>query len=551
MRHVWPLLRVTLIQTWRGNLERFSGTRSRTGLLLLPLLALAFIPLFVMITLMYVGLYRGLELFGQPELMLTLALTAGQLACLVFGVLYVLSVFYFSKDLKYLIPLPLRPSEIVVAKLTAVMLNEYITMAPLVLPALAVYGVLADVGPLYIPFALLIFLMLPVVPLVLAALFSLVLMRVTNLRRNRDLLRVFGALIGVALALLIQFSSRFQQNGVDPAEIQRLIQEQQPLVEGIARWVVTSVWGTQALQAGSPALGIPGFLLFTAAVSAALAALVLGAERLFFGGLLGGDESRASGRQVTRSALARQTARVRSPLAALLLREVRLLNRNPTFLLSAVVVPLLLPIIAIIPLAGADGPLQGIDIARWADRPWTPVAVLGTLFFLNAASVVPSSAISREGRWFWISRSLPVPPRLQIHAKQLHSLLFSLLNLAVVVGAMAWFGLATPRNLAVALVGGPLTGALTGYTGLLVDVMRPHLTWTDPQQAMKGNTNSLLAMLVNLGVTLATALVAVLLFHLARPAFLPGLLVVLALETWGLGRMVGALADLRYPQYEQ
>jgi len=84
-----------------------------------------------------------------------------------------------------------------------------------------------------------------------------------------------------------------------------------------------------------------------------------------------------------------------------------------------------------------------------------------------------------------------------------------------------------------------------------VDVMRPHLTWTDPQQAMKGNTNSLLAMLVNLGVTLATALVAVLLFHLARPAFLPGLLVVLALETWGLGRMVGALADLRYPQYEQ
>jgi len=410
MRHVWPLLRVTLIQTWRGNLERFSGTRSRTGLLLLPLLALAFIPLFVMITLMYVGLYRGLELFGQPELMLTLALTAGQLACLVFGVLYVLSVFYFSKDLKYLIPLPLRPSEIVVAKLTAVMLNEYITMAPLVLPALAVYGVLADVGPLYIPFALLIFLMLPVVPLVLAALFSLVLMRVTNLRRNRDLLRVFGALIGVALALLIQFSSRFQQNGVDPAEIQRLIQEQQPLVEGIARWVVTSVWGTQALQAGSPALGIPGFLLFTAAVSAALAALVLGAERLFFGGLLGGDESRASGRQVTRSALARQTARVRSPLAALLLREVRLLNRNPTFLLSAVVVPLLLPIIAIIPLAGADGPLQGIDIARWADRPWTPVAVLGTLFFLNAASVVPSSAISREGRWFWISRSLPVRP---------------------------------------------------------------------------------------------------------------------------------------------
>ena len=81
-------------------------------------------------------------------------------------------------------------------------------------------------------------------------------------------------------------------------------------------------------------------------------------------------------------------------------------------------------------------------------------------------------------------------------------------------------------------------------------MLRPSLRWTDPQQAMKGNINSLLAMLVNLGVTAVTALVAALLYWRLRPFFLPALLIVLALEVWGLAKTVGALADVRYTQYE-
>ena len=164
MRNVWPLLRVQLIHTWRSSLERMTGTRSRMGLLLLPLLVLAFVPLIVMFVGAFIALYWGLNQIGQAHYMLTVALTAGQLLCLVFGVLYVISVFYFGKDLRFLIPLPLRPGEIAMAKLMTILLGEYMTMAPLVLPALAVYGILADVGPLYVPFAVLIYLMLPVFP---------------------------------------------------------------------------------------------------------------------------------------------------------------------------------------------------------------------------------------------------------------------------------------------------------------------------------------------------------------------------------------------------
>lgn len=141
-------------------------------------------------------------------------------------------------------------------------------------------------------------------------------------------------------------------------------------------------------------------------------------------------------------------------------------------------------------------------------------------------------------------------PSVQIQAKLLHGLLFNLINLAIITGIMIWLELATPRNLVLVLVGGLLISLVTTYTGLLIDVMRPNLTWTDPQQAMKGNINGLFALLLNLVLAAVTGGAAGLLYWLAPPAFLPGLLAVLALEGWLLGRATQALAERRFMEYE-
>lgn len=549
--HIWPLMKVLLRTSLRTSFERMTGTKSRWGYLLLPLFALGFIPLLIMFAVGWGALYFRLDTMDQAHLTLTLALTAGQLVCLAFGILYVISAFYFSKDVKILVPLPLRPGEIVLAKFFGILLGEYLTMAPVVLPALVLYGVFADVGPLYIPFALVIYLLLPVAPLVLSTLFTIVLMRLTNLRRNRDLFRFFGALVGVGIAFGIQMFGRMQR-GVNSVEtIDALIAGQEPLINAMSSYVVTSVWATNALRAGAPGLGIPPLLLFVAVVGLALYVVVQVGEWLFFGGLLGGEEVYSSGRKLSPVELAKETGRVRSPLGALFLREIRLLNRTPSFLMAGLLPPLIMPLFMLLPLLGPGGPLdQGTDLSRFAGHPFVPMLILGAMLFLNTLSAVPSSAISREGRWFWVSQSIPVPARILVQAKLLHSLLFALLNLTVVTGVMFWLRLATPVNLLVVVVGGLLVSIITGYSGLLIDVLRPNLTWTDPQQAMKGNINSLFALLANLILGFVTGGGAALLYAFARPAFVPGVLGLLALQGWALGRATGALAERRFLEYE-
>jgi ABC-2 type transport system permease protein len=547
------ILRVHMLMAWRGLLDNLGGGRSRWALLLIPLMLVALLPLVVAFGGMYAALYFGARELGQGHVVLTMAFTAGQVASLLFGVVYVISAFYFSKDLTVLVPLPVRPREIVLAKFMAIMAGQYLTMAPLLLPALVVYGLLAKVGPLYVPYAVVLFLLLPAVPLVIASLFSMVLMRVTNLRRYRDLWRVVGGLFGILLAVGFQFIGRMGGTrfgrAADP--MQEFIQAQQGMIDSVGRYFPTSMWASNALQENASAHGIVPFLLFVSVALASLFLMLWVAERLFFGGLIGGDETKSSGTRLTDAELTRQTGQVRAPLWALVQREVRLMNRTPSFLMAAVVPLVLLPVLVLLPLI-QQGNLEAImpGLQRAAGTPLIPVLGIGAILLMNAMSNVAASAISREGKYFWISRALPVSPRIQLQAKLIHSLLFVLLHLVMVVGGLGFLGLLTPLSLLYLVAGALVVSVASGYGALLIDTLRPNLNWTDPQKAMKGNLNVLFSLIMTLlmGAVLA---VTTFLAGMVSPALMvPAILVVFTGMGLLLHHLVGDLAVRRYAEYE-
>lgn len=559
-RRLIPLLRIQWLIAWRGFLSRSRASRSpiNLGPLMVPLLALAFTPMVGMVTAVCWSFFLAADRMGQGELLITMVTGAAQIICLMFGVFYVISAFYFSKDLKLLVPLPIRPGEIILAKFLGIMAGEYLTIAPLVLPGLVVYGLGADVAWTYVPFALVIYLLLPVLPLVISSLFSLALMRVASFGRNRDFWRVAGALAGVALAVVFQYLGRFGGEGgpfvvgADQVEqAQQLLEQRGALVQSLGRYLPTSLWATEALRAGAPAWGVGGFLLFLAVALASLLLLLWAAEKLFLGGLEGGTAEGRS-RRLRAEELVRQAGAARSPLMALVLREVRLLNRTPSFLMTAILPVVLVPLFSLLPLIQEPGLRELIAAGREtaAAHPALPAAAMGAVGFLNAFSSLAATAVSREGRYFWISRSMPVPAHLQVRAKVVHCLLVSLLNLVVVLGLLQFFGLLRVTTLVYVVVGGLLVSATATYVSLVPDLLRPNLNWTDPQQAMKGNFNVLWSMLLVFLLMLLLTAAAVLLYFVEAALMLPGLLVLCGLLTAVLDRAVGRLADRLYLEYE-
>jgi len=475
---------------------------------MIPLIALAvvsIVPTMVLYVRLLSAAFDMLKSIGQEGALLTLAVLAGQLIILVFGLFYIISTFYFSRDLEYLVALPLKPSQIMLSKFAVVLTNEYLTMLPIVLPALIVYGLKKPGGPGFWIALLLIYLLLPVIPLAAAGLAVVGMMRLVNVGRKKDLLIVLGSLVIIAAALFLQFglSRAAGTSAPDAQQVIAMIASPDGLVQSIGRRFPPAIWATRLLHDGPlTGRGFSGFVLFAGLSILLFGSLMIGAQRLFFGGLVGlSERSGGSGR----GARARSMIKVssgRHPVKAIFLREVRLMNRTPIFLLNGVLGALMVPVIfALTPSSGKPGD-DALDIMRLitSAKPATGALAM-TLFIVLCATLsgVASSSISREGRKFWVSKVIPVDYRQQVLAKFLHSMAIAALGIVSATAVLVFrFHTDAGKWLPSLVLALPVTAFLT-CLNLAVDLARPLLDWISPQKAMKQNLNVLIAMLLDLG----------------------------------------------------
>ena len=110
-------------------------------------------------------IYEILLPLGQQQAVLAFGVLSGQMLVLLFGLYYVISAFYFSRDLEMLIPLPFKPVEVMASKFAVILVNEYLTIAVFVLPVVVYFGILSKAGLPYWVNGLLVYLLLPVIPL--------------------------------------------------------------------------------------------------------------------------------------------------------------------------------------------------------------------------------------------------------------------------------------------------------------------------------------------------------------------------------------------------
>lgn len=531
---------------------RFGIGRWRT-IAIAALLAAALIPLIVLFIQGINWLFVNLAAIGQESALIGLGVLAGQFIIFILGFFYVLSAFYFSNDLEILIPLPVRPNHVVIAKLAVVVINEYLTMMPVVLPILVGYAILARAPVDFWILLLPVYLLLPIIPLTLSALLAIGLMRVVNLSRRKDALIIVGTLLLLTIQLVI--NNRLARAGEDPQVILQLFAEKDGLIRIIGRGFPPSVWASRSLALGFTPTGLLQLLILAGTSALMFFGLVVLSERLFYQGAIGLNEIAAKRRALSRADMESAVAGGRHPLRAIFAREVKLMNRTPIFLLNGVLVVVIVPAVILIGAGSAGSGGSFISLLRkfTANHQMTGILVL-TAFGLVCGCLngTSSSAFSREGRHFWISKVIPVPWRVQIAAKLFHSYAISLIGIivALVVSAIAF---KAPANCllpagALALIG----SAALNIAGLRIDLARPLLKWTNPQVAIKQNFNVIIAFVIDLAFMAACGFGARFLLGagVSGAIVFLCLLIFAAAVSWIAWRDLLAFAQRKYPQIE-
>ncbi len=499
MRKIWVLLRVLL----RSGGTLTSKKKGRQWWFWL-LLGFAFLTLAVSVGFMALGFYEVTAQAGAQGMLVPLALGATSVIIFIFGVFYAISVMYHADDVQLLLALPVRPYQILGAKFLTLVIYEYIFESFILLPILVVYGIKSGAGVAYILYSVILFAILPVIALSMAAVLVMIVMRFTSFGKNKQAFKFVGGIIALVLAIGLNVGLQSAANSFTQEQLMALASDSSSLVGVVERIFPGIGFASQALQHSAALSGLWNLLLFVLCSAAAAGIFLLLGQLLYFKGLAGVSEAAGKRRALSAEELGKSTAGT-SAVRSYVVKELRMLTRSPIAFLNCVAMNFIWPVLVVVMMVSGGGSLSALSGMMGNFSPSSIVAVLaGVSAFVSCGNGITSTAISREGRSVYFMKYIPMPMGKQLQAKLYTGMLLSGIGIVLVSMLAAVLG-AGILEVLIALALGFVALTAGSLAGLLIDAARPKLNWANEQQAIKQNLNVILHMLV--GLLLAAVIV--------------------------------------------
>lgn len=511
MRPLTSLLKTNLKISFGLSALRYKFKHQKDKRIELTVATIAVVVAMCSLLFMYIfilmGLYKQGVAMNQPGLIIAYGFIVTQFITFLFGVVYIISAFYFSSDLSILVPLPLTPGEVMLAKFITILANEYLVVIPMLLPPIIIYGMNITVSLIYWIKSIILIIFTPVIPLSIAAILVIILMRFINVSKHKDMLTIIGGVLAIVFAIAV---NAFSQN-MSGTEEEVLLKAQLDLFETVGKKFPPSLWASKGLTY-TGVQGLLNFLIFVGISILLFIGLIALANKVFYRGLLAGQE--ASKKKKSDRVIMDNSLKKNHPILALFVKEWRLFIRTPIYAINGLTGIVMMPILLLLPFITSGPELE--ELQKLIHVPGSEMVVtligIALIIFTATVTLVASTAISREGSTFWISKLIPIPPRGQVVAKLLHAMAISLLGiLAIGIVYALTFKLSIIRVLIMIFIGS-LASLLINIFNLIIDMINPKLNWTNPQEAVKKNINGLYGILVTL---LVLGLLASLVFLLS------------------------------------
>lgn len=503
MNKLWTLIKTDVNVTFgfTAMKYRYRNLKDTWQIFLFIFIAISFIPFYVMMINLLGQFYDAFNQIGQSSYFLFTGILAAQIMVFFFGLIYVMSKYYFSNDLEQLIPLPVKPTHIISSKFVSTMISEYLTTLPIILPFIFIYGIRGGEGFLYWLYSLLLVLTIPILPLSLASILVMVFMRFTNLKGKKDMLRIIGGTISLILIIGIQF---LMQNFIgDPTGdmdfLLSLATNSNALIERFGYIFPPTMLASLALANYANIAGLARLLIFLLLSGASFLLMIFVSDKIFFSGLIGNKESSSKkGAQKSKRREKATDYKVRPPYYSIAKKELKMISKIPVYALNSIGGVVIMPLILIMPFLTGSGGMDGLGEILTGVMDIVVLGAIGLVAFLGIVNSIGVTTFSREGPNFWIQRVLPIKAKDQIIGRTLASLGIQLLGIIFIVIALAFIIDIDLASIILILVFGLLASIPTALIGMIIDISRPKLNWTNPQQAMKQNLNVLIGMLASL-----------------------------------------------------
>ena len=448
---------------------------------------------------------------GMPDLIISMAVTMNMLGTLIMSFFFIVSSLYFGRDAAFIAALPVKPRTVLCAKLCQVWISEVGFSLLIVGPASVLYGIKMGVDWLFYLRMLLVALASPVLPIVIVAFVSTLLIRLTAVWKHRDTITTVSGILFLGAYMFLAFNMGSISGGGEASElVTQFVQSNTVRIEAMARAFPPAAWGAKGI------LGDWGQLLLLLGVCALAMGLAVWAIGFWYRNLslLQSETPTETGRKGSVKCASFSGG---SAFKALCQREIRQLLRVPSYATNSFPTAFM-PVFMVVMLyftVGRNLAKDGQELSEvigLVDTSLVLPILTAVMAYMSGLNPALSTAVSREGKGHDFMNSLPVSAKTIVLSKLAVGYAMSVAGVLLATVVIAVIFPAFTVHAVMAFVLCCLYTYVTSCLGLARDVKHPRLDWVTEQEAMKQNFGVLIAMLIGWGILAALGILTYFLF---------------------------------------
>ncbi len=449
---------------------------------------------------------------GRPEIFFNLAFTILLGFGIIQAVISSLNILYFSKDLEFLLPLPMTPRKIVFSKLNCLIISQYMAAALLVLPGIIVYGYLLNLNIIYYIIALLSLLVFPIIPVAIVSLFISVIMKFTKLIKNKDVVQYFTIILTLFLIIVVQSFSGTSGNPTQEELAINLLQSNNTIEKYFSIFINVHLV-TEAIQNYN---NINGFinLVVLALISTFVYCIATGLiSKMYVNTVISLKTVKT---KTTKKLNILKTFNSDNTFITYVKKEFKLLNRNPIFFMQCVLPILIFPIIigvsAIFGLkdSGVDFSILQKDLSIIVNSNFGIMGFLITIIFMYIFNYTSVTAISRDGQNTTFMKYIPIDLDKQFFYKAMPGIILNLIpTIYISIFILFFVPIISVKTFLCVFVVALLINILNNMLSIIVDLKNPKLKWISEYTVVKQNFNMIFSMLfvvIEIGIIMLTGI---------------------------------------------
>lgn len=437
---------------------------------------------------------------GQPILFLNIFFLLFMMIIIFQIILASTNVYFFSKDLEVLLPLPLESEELLISKFNTIVVNLYFSELIFAFFPLIIYGICTYAGIIYYVYLFLILLIFPILPTLFISIITMFFMKLSKFIKNKDAFQIIITLIFIFIMFGVEFKlgstiiNKFDNNSnINTEEVVETFNQFNEKIKNVYKYFLEINPTIEIIKNYNKLNSIFNLLKIIFIDLLFLILFIFIGKKYYLKNILKNNNNYYLNK-IQKNNFQKKCKKI-TIKKSYIKKEFKLLFKNPIFFMQCIF-PIFILIISLIIITIFTFPnlkailtsdILGDEIDFSIDLN-VICLVLGIIQFIFTISNVSITSISREGKNANYMKFIPVSFYKQFIYKSIPQIIINMfLTLIILILLKVIFPEFNLIYLFLIFIISNLFNIINSELMVVVDLYKPNLNWKAEYEAIKNN----------------------------------------------------------------